>query len=137
MRILKVDDILDKGLEDENSLDHDEKLIYSVAYLESIADMQGWDHFFTYTMEYYPDLIKLLKLSEDSVSLNILENYRNHFKEMGVSFNPESIENFLCTATDEYLMKCPDWREEFTEVYSHRWKLIANYCAKIGVQLKT
>lgn len=79
MEILNTESIFDKGLKNEHELTENEKLIYSLAYFESIADMEGWDHFFTYSMKLYPSLIKILKLAGDHNSLRVLMNYENHF----------------------------------------------------------
>ncbi len=46
MKSLTVDEMLDKGIGDETNLSEQEWPIFAVAYLESIADMEGWDHFF-------------------------------------------------------------------------------------------
>jgi len=116
--------ILDKGLIDESALSENEKLIFSVAYLESIADMEGWDHFFTYSMRLYPHVIKLLKLTNDEASLNILYDYEKHFEKLGVNFSPKEIDGFLTNAPDSYYNSCPDWRELFEQASKERWAKI-------------
>lgn len=118
------DMILDKGLTDESALSEKEKLVFSVAYLESIADMEGWDHFFTYSMRLYPNVIKLLKLTNDQASLNILYDYEEHFKKLGVNFAPKEIDIFLTKAPESYFNSCPDWRELFDQASKDRWAKI-------------
>jgi len=137
MEKFDVDEILNKGLEDEDRLTKNELLIYSVAYFESLADIEGWDHFYTYSMRLYPSLLKILKLTGDIESLRILKDYENHFEKLGVKFAPEDIDQYLTTATNEYLESCPDWREQFSELGDNRWKLISSYLKLQGIELKT
>lgn len=135
--MLNVDDILDKGLEAEEALTENERLIYAVAYLESIADMEGWDHYFTYDMKWYPLLIDLLRRAGDFRSLGIVNDYKKHFDELGVGFEAKEIDFFLCEASDDYFDTCPDWRELFSDMSEQRWRLIAAYFKNIGVNVKT
>ena len=137
MQTLDVDKILDKGLRDEASLSEQEWPIFAVAYLESVANMEGWDFFFTYRMEWYPLVIRTLKLSGDFQSLRILENYRKHYRSLGVDFTPDQIDRFLQTASDAYFSGCGDWREEFTQVAEIRWALIAQHYRGVGINLQT
>ncbi len=137
MQIIEVDNILDIGLSNESDLNENEKLIYAVAYLESVSDMEGWDHFFTYSMKLYPLLCRALKLASDLSSLSVIRDYEKHLESLGVDFKAQEIDCFLATATDEYLSTCPDWREQFSDLSEQRWVLIARYFQSIGVQLKT
>ncbi|WP_421910616.1 hypothetical protein [Marinobacter sp.] len=137
MRALSVDQIFDKGMHDEASLSEDEWPIFAVAYLESVADMQGWDHFFTYNMEWCPLVTRILKLSGDLQSLRVIEDYRKHFEHLGVGFEADEIDQFLAGVSHAYLDECPDWREEFTQLANTRWELIAQYCRNVGVNLQT
>jgi|TARA_Y100001968_G_scaffold231264_1_gene214051 hypothetical protein len=137
MQTLDVDKILDKGLRDEASLSEQEWPIFAVAYLESVANMEGWDFFFTYRMEWYPLVIRTLKHSGDFQSLRILENYRKHYRSFGVDFTPDQIDRFLQTASDAYFSGCGDWREEFTQVAEIRWALIAQHYRGVGINLQT
>ena len=137
MQTLDVDKILDKGLRDEASLSEQEWPIFAVAYLESVANMEGWDFFFTYRMEWYPLVIRTLKLSGDFQSLRILENYRKHYRSLGVDFTPDQIDRFLQTASDAYFSGCGDWREEFTQVAEIRWALVAQHYRGVGINLQT
>ena len=72
MQSLTVDEILDKGISDETKLSEQDWPIFAVAYLESISDMEGWDHFFTYSMEWYPLVLRALKLAGNFNSLKLL-----------------------------------------------------------------
>ena len=137
MKSLTVDEILDKGISDETKLSEQEWPIFAVAYLESIADMEGWDHFFTHSMEWYPLVLRALKLSGDFNSLKIIDNYRKHFESFGVDFEATEIDKFLCFASDKYFSECADWREEFSQAAEQRWKLINQYYLNVGVVLKT
>ncbi|EMX0314443.1 hypothetical protein AAFZ98_004599 [Vibrio parahaemolyticus] len=135
--MLNIDEILDKGLTNIELLTEDEKLIFVVVYLESVADMEGWDHFFTYNMNWYPVLIKSLQLASDETSLKIIENYKQHFIKLGVNFHAESIESFLASAGGSYLENCPDWRELFAEASEQRWLKIEAYFSNRGVKICT
>ena len=137
MERFDVEIILDKGIQSEEELSDDELLIYSVAYFESIADMEGWDHFYTYEMRLYPALQIMLRLAGDICSLNVLKAYENHFIELGVKFTSTEIDGFLSTATNEYLASCPDWREEFSKLGQMRWNLISSYFKAEGIEIKT
>ncbi|MGD8113131.1 hypothetical protein [Vibrio sp. NTOU-M3] len=132
-----VDEILDKGLTNTELLTEEEWLIFVVAYLESIADMEGWDHFFTHHMNWYPILINSLKLASDEASLKIIENYKQHFVILGVNFNPESIDSFLASANSSYHESCPDWREQFSEASEQRWLKIGSYLSSHGIKIRT
>jgi len=137
MQALSVDEVLDKGLNDQSNLSDLEWPVFVVAYLESVADMQGWDHFFTYNMEWCPLVVRILKLSGDLQSLRVIEGYRKHFENLGVNFEADEIDQFLAGASDEYFDECQDWSEEFTQVADTRWELIAQHCLSVGVNLQT
>jgi len=137
MQQLNVEEILDKGIENESCLDENEVLIFSVGYLESIADMEGWDHFFTYSMHLYSSLCKALKLAGDFASLKVIENYKSHFQSLGVPFEAKKIDIFLTNATDQYYSSCPDWREEFSILADQRWSLLTDFFRTEGVQIET
>ncbi|WP_220718578.1 hypothetical protein [Agarivorans litoreus] len=132
-----VDEVLDKGLTNTELLTEEEWLIFVVAYLESIADMEGWDHFFTYNMNWYPILANSLQLVSDEESLKIIENYKLHFAKLGVDFHPESIDSFLVSANSSYYENCPDWRELFSEVSEQRWLKIRAYFSSRGIKICT
>jgi len=135
--MLNVDDIIDKGLVDESQLTSNEQLIFAVAYLESLSDMEGWDHFFTYNFSWYSKLIEALELSNDQLSLNVLNDYKQHFIKLGVPFQSTEIDNFLLTANEGYFEHCIDWRESFNEVADQRWRKIQLYFNSIGFELGT
>ena len=137
MKTLNVEKILDKGLQDEDSLTQDEKLIYVVAYFESISDMEGWDHFFTYSMEWYPLLTKILKLAGDFSSTKIIRDYKIHLKELGVAFNAQDIDTFFTNVPNEYYIFCVDWREKFSNSTEQRWQLIVRYFKTLNIRLET
>lgn len=137
MLALSVDEILDKGLSYQSNLSEHEWPVFAIAYLESVADMQGWDHFFTYNMEWCPLVVRILELSGDLQSLRIIEDYRKHFEKSGVAFEAGEIDQFLVKASDAYFDECPDWCEEFAQVANTRRELIAQHCRSVGLNLKT
>ena len=137
MQTLNVDAVLDKGLGSEADLSDLERSIFVVAYFESISDMEGWDHFFTYSLKWYPDLQRALEAAGDLGSLKVLRSYETHLSSLGVPLDAESIDTFLTKASTEYFDSCPDWREQFSEKMEERWKLISAHYSSIGVQLET
>lgn len=62
-------------------------------------------------MEWYPLVLRALKLAGNFNSLKIIDNYRKHFESFGVDFEATEIDNFLCFASDKYFSECADWRE--------------------------
>ena len=137
MQVLDVEGVFEKGMSDQNSLSENEWLIYVVSYFEYMADAEGWDHFFTYFMPWYQKLSRGLKLAGDFGSLQVLKDYENHFTKLGVNFTSKAIDEFLTTASNEYLDSCPDWRDQFSDLGDQRWELISRYYRNIGVELKT
>ena len=134
--MLFVDEIVDKGLRHSSDLTDEEKPIYYLAYLEQVADMEGWDFFFIYNMDSYPLVKQLLISSGDFNSLKILKSYEDHFRALGVTFSSKEIDEFLLKASEAYYLSCPDWRAMFSKVYSERWKLISKYYGSIRLELK-
>ena len=135
--MLDIDKILDKGLEPNCSLNDNEILVFALAYLESVADMEGWDHFFTYNMDLYPNAIKILKLAGDFESLKVLNDYKKHFIDLGIQFNPTDIDYFLASASPQYFDFSPDWRELFSDLSEKRWELISAYFKRNNIKIKT
>ncbi len=133
---MDVNDILEKGLKGE-SLTDNENMVYVVAYLESIADMEGWDHFFTYSMNLHQTLCNTLKEIGDFVSYKVIKDYESHFQKYGVMFESQEIDKFLAAASEEYFKRCPDWREEFFQASELRWDLMIKYFKNIEIRLLT
>ena len=137
MKILNIKDILSKGLKDESNLSEIEWPVYVVAYFESVADMEGWDHFFLYSMKWYKLLINTLSSTGDHSSIRIISDYEKHFKTLGVQFTSANIDIYLSTASTDYLDSCPDWREQFSGACKQRWELIVQHYLEFGIDLKT
>ncbi len=133
--MLFVDEVVDKGHRNTSTLSDEEKPIYYLAYFEQVADMEGWDFFFTYNMDTYHLVKKLLIAAGDFNSLKILKNYEDHFEKLGVKFSSKEIDNFLLNASETYYKSCPNWRDMFSQIYSERWKLVSKYYGSIGVEL--
>ena len=133
--MLNVDDILDKGLKRESLLTDHEQLIFAIAYLESLSDMEGWDHFFIYNFNWYSKLIEALELSDDQLSLNVLNDYKQHFIKLGVPFQAKKIDGFLLIADEQYFENCIDWRESFYEIADQRWNKVQLYFNRLGFEL--
>ena len=128
--------ILDKGFENEESLNSDEWTIFIILYFESLADMEGWDHFFSYKMNWYPILIETLDLIKDTESLSVINNYKKHITDQNIEFTSEAIDTFLLNADDKYFDSCPDWREDFSDLSGKRWELLSQYFNKSGLKIK-
>ncbi len=134
--MLFIDEIVEKGLIHLSRLTDEEKPIFYLAYLEQLADMEGWDFFFIYNMDQYPLVKQLLLASGDFSSLKVLKNYEDHFKKLGIKFSPKEIDDFLLHASEEYYASCVDWRGQFSTLYPNRWKLVSKYYGSIGIELK-
>lgn len=126
-----LSEILDKGLTNENNLCEIERKIYVVLYLETVADMEGWDFFFIYKMEWYEILINTLKTIGDRKSLQIIFDYEKHFRDLNILFTSASIDDFLLKAEDHYFESCPDWRELFSANRETRMNLLIEYYQRI------
>ena len=135
MKTVDVFEILDKGIDSIESLTDFELQFFCVAYLELLADMEGWDHFFTYSINLYSPLRESLKQVNDRYSLDVLDNYETHFNTYNVSFDQKSIGQFLLNVDDSYLLSCPDWREMFSELSPSRWDLFKQYYLKHGYDI--
>jgi hypothetical protein len=123
-RNMNVYEVGQKGLENVASLTEMEWPIYIVSYFECIADMEGWDHFYLYNMEWYPLLVDFLEQACDQASLSVLRDYEHHFVRLDVGFNSIEIGGFLNAPPKDYLANCPDWRDKFEVTSAQRWKLI-------------
>ena len=126
-----LSEILDKGLTNEDNLCEIEWKIYVVLYLETVADMEGWDFFFTYKMEWYELLRDTLKAIGDKKSLQIILDYEKHFRDLNIQFTSASIDEFLLKADEHYFDACPDWRELFSENRETRMNLLLEYYQSI------
>ncbi|NRB81901.1 MAG: hypothetical protein HRU38_25135 [Saccharospirillaceae bacterium] len=137
MHTLNIENILDKGIDDEKSLSKLERSVFVVVYLESIADAQGWDHYFTYSMNLYDELELILTNCNDQLSLAVLNDYKGHFNDLNVNFSSVAIDDFLSKANHEYFDNCSDWREEFEKCFEQRWSLISAYFLNLGISVET
>ena len=135
--MLFVDEIVEKGLTNLSGLSDEERPIYYLAYLEQVANLEGWDFFFTYNMDSYPLVKKLLVSAGDFSSLKVLKSYEDHFKALGIKFSSKDIDGFLLQASETYYRSCPDWRAMFSKLYRKRWKLVSKYYGSLGLELKT
>jgi hypothetical protein len=133
---LLIQDVCDRGFKNAASLAPEERLVYLLADLEALIDMEGWDHFFmTDRMQYYPDLISGLRAAGDSVSVEVLQDYEQHFGGFGVSFEPEAIAKFLSEERDGYISSCRDWQRDFELAKETRWKKIEEYLSHRGYEI--
>ena len=133
---LRIEDVCDRGFKDAARLTPEERLVYLLADLETLIDMEGWDHFFmTLRMQYYSDLISGLQAAGDSVSAEVLRDYEEHFSLYGVAFEPKAIAGFLSEEPDGYASSCRDWQEEFELAKETRWKKMEQYLAGRGYEI--
>lgn len=130
---LDIHAVYSRGLADPKSLTPQERLVYLLVDLETSADMEGWDHFFMYPrMEFYPELLGGLKAAGDTASLEVLQDYEQHFIERGVAFDPGAISRFLVDASEEYFQSCRDWRKDYSRLTEVRWQKVADYLGHYG-----
>jgi len=126
-------EIYERGLEAPAELSREERVIFLLIDLETCAAMEGWDHFFTSErMQYYDDMRHGLREANDLESLQLLEDYEAFFREQGVEFRPEAIENHLCHCEEE----CErDWRSEYDDLSASRWDHIRQWLKRKGFEL--
>ena len=130
---LDIDAVYRRGLADAKSLTPEERLVFLIVDIQICADMEGWDHFFVYSgMQYYQELIAGLKAAGDVESLEVLQDYEQHFRERGIAFESEAISDFLRDPPPEYLSSCRDWREDYTRLTDVRWKKVQDYLSSHG-----
>ena len=128
--------IVDKGFENEDNLNRNEWKIFIISYFESLMDMEGWDHFFSYKMEWYQLLVETLNEINDEKSLNIIYKYKKHVTDQNIEFTSQAIDDFLCNADEADFDSCPDWRAEFSDLMDKRRELVALHFKKMGITLK-
>lgn len=135
-RAIDLNRVFERGVENPDALDCHELAIFALLQLETLADMEGWDHFFTTTtFRFYPALKAALIDAEDFRSLQVLESYEAYFRFRGVLFTPEHIEAFVSSLSDQELTADPDWRESFSAASGDRWLKIERWLAKHGRDL--
>ena len=125
-----------RGLSDPKALTPEERFVYLVMDLETLADMEGWDHFFMYSSGGYLNELKAgLSSAGDTASLAVLEDYEGRFLQQGIAMEPEALEDFIMAQDDSYFANDRDWRDEFTAVIEERWKKIQQYLQGKGIHL--
>lgn len=135
--VLDPADIYERGLRDPEGLTSAERLVFILMELETLMDMEGWDHFFTSkSARYYPELKQGLVASGDTDSLEVLEDYERHLSERNVPFHPSAIEDFLGAQDEKYLNNCRDWREDYSRLSERRWRKLREYLGTLGFALQ-
>jgi hypothetical protein len=125
-----------RGLRDPDSLTKAERLVYVLMELETYADMEGWDHFFTTNkLRYYPELKEGLAAAGDSESLEVLEDYERHLTAHAVPLDADAIEDFVCSADDVELAKWRDWRGDYSDLCPARWEKVKAYLRRGGLAM--
>jgi hypothetical protein len=133
--LLNIQDVCNRGFRDATSLTPQERLVYLLADLESLKDMEGWDHFFTTNrMRYYRDLVTGLEAAGDTVSLEILHAYETPFSSYGVAFEASAIAKFLSDVPEAF-WKSRDWESEFELAKEDRWSKVDAYLTRCGYAL--
>jgi hypothetical protein len=134
---LSIASLFDRGFKDAASLTPQERLVYLLADLETLKDMEGWDHFFTadYRMRYYRDLLAGLDAAGDSVSVEILRAYESHFVRYGVSFTADAIVTFLSDVPEDFWKSSRDWEAEFELAKEERWNKVEEYLRRHGYEI--
>jgi hypothetical protein len=126
-------DVYERGLRDPESLSDAERLVYILIELETYADMEGWDHFFTTDqLRYFTELKAGLVASGDVESLEVLQHYEDYLASHGVTLDADSIDAFLCSRPDAESDTLRDWREDFSCLCPARWQKVGAYLRRCG-----
>lgn len=138
-KTLDPTDVYKRGLEDPASLSPEERFVYLLMELETLMNMEGWDHFFTseHLMLYYGELNRGLELAEDDKSLAILKDYEEHLTGHRIELKANAIADFLSKQNDDYLTSCRDWRNDFEELTEGRWQKVTAWLNSRGIRLLT
>lgn len=125
-------EVYHRGLKDPEALSLEERLVYLVLELETYADMEGWDHFFTTPLlRFYEELKRGLWEAGALPSFEVLERYEAFLRAHGVVMDPDAIEVFCA----EFEGEAADWREEFSRLTEARWNEIRGWLKQRGVTL--
>ena len=129
-------EVYERGLCDVESLTQSERFVYLLMELETYADMEGWDHFYTTdNLRYYPELKAGLVAAGDHDSLEVLEDYEQYLASHDVPLETNAIDDFLCSQSDEDLAKCRDWREDFRDLGPARWEKVKAHFRRGGLNM--
>lgn len=124
------------GPRERAALDEDELVIVALIDLETVADMEGWDHFFTSSnLSLYPALKGALAEAGDQRSCSVLESYESYLSAHGVALTAAAIDEFLASLTDAELESVPDWREAYSAAGEERWAKIREWLQSKGREL--
>jgi hypothetical protein len=135
-RTIDLNRVFERGVENPDALDSHELAVFAILQLEILADMEGWDHFFTTTtLRFYSALKAALVEAEDFRSLQVLESYEAYLRFRSVPFTPEHIEAFVSSLSDQGLATDPDWHESFSAASGDRWLKIERWLATHGREL--
>lgn len=126
-------DVYNRGLSNPDALTPDERLVYLVQELKTLADMEGWDHFFRYDYVYHlVELKDRLRRVGDTDSLAVLDDYEQRLRLQGVAMEPEAVSVFLASQNAVSFENDRDWREEFSNASEARWDKIGAYLRDQG-----
>ncbi len=130
-------EVLGRADTDPQSLKPYEKLVFTLYNFDLIADMEGWDHFFTHEHHFawYDEMKHWLDKIDDIPSLSLLEEYENHLATQGVEVNPAAINEHLCLANQNNFETPRDWRNDYSELRPRRWNKANFYLQQNGYQL--
>lgn len=121
-----------QGLKAPEALTAEERLVYLLLELETYADMEGWDHFFTTPlMRYYDELRSGLQAIGDPDSVGVLDHYAAFLSSHGVAMEPGAIEQFCCDQGTE----AHDWREDYGRHAETRWRRVREWLGQRGIEL--
>jgi len=130
--VLSPLEVYQRGLRDPEALTGEERLVYLLIELETYADMEGWDHFFTTPlMRFYEELKGGLQAAGDLRSAGVLNRYEEFLRSHGVALEPDAIEEF-CGAADT---DGGDWHEEYSRLNEARWERIREWLRSRGITL--
>jgi hypothetical protein len=131
-------EVYERGLRDAESLTPPERFVYILMELETYADMEGWDHFFTTEkLRYYPELKAGLAASGDVESLEVLQDYERYLAAHRVTLDANGIADFLSSQSDADLAVWRDWREDYSCLSPVRWEKVRAHLRSVGWAMRS
>lgn len=122
--------IFNRGLADPEGLDRFELLVFLVMSLETSMDMEGWDHFFVHGRAEHSEALRhMLREIGDLTSTEIVDDYADHLRQLGVAFPPSEFPCESCCASDR------DWRRDFSAALEQRWRKVDAFLRPHGLAL--
>ena len=129
MTVLDPIAIYERGLDDPDSLNRFELLVYLVQEIENCSEMEGWDHFFICRRPQDSEALrKMLHEIGDAISAEVIDDYANHLRQIGVTFPPPELPCLACIGDR-------DWVQDFANATEQRWNKVGAFLLRHGLEL--